>query len=376
MKIAIDISQIAYIGTGVSSYLKNMILGLTKYDKENQYLLFFSSFRGLVEKELLDLIKKNKNFSFRKLPFPPTFLEIIWNRLHIFPIEKFLGDFDLLLTSDWTEPPSKFKKITVIHDLVFIKFPHLVDKKIIEVQSRRIKWIKKESSLVIADSFTTKRDIIDCLKFPSKKIEVVYPGVKIKKISQKRVSAVLKKFNLKPKKFILTVGKLEPRKNLLRLIEGFLEANLTEKELVIIGSYGWDKKLLEQKNNFPKTIKFLGFVSNEELYSLYSSALFFVFPSLYEGFGYPVVEAMMLKCPVCCSNIPTNKEIIKENAIYFDPLSSSSIKKAIITLEKDKFLRETLKIKAYEQAKNFTLEKFIKNLLKVFKKAIKNDHRH
>jgi len=123
MKIGIDISQLAYPETGVANYLQNLIEELVKLDTKNEYILFFSSLRGKLDTAKLKFLQK-PNVSLIRFKIPPTLLDILWNRLHILPIESLIGDVDIFITSDWTEPPAKkAKKVTILYDLMIYKYP-------------------------------------------------------------------------------------------------------------------------------------------------------------------------------------------------------------------------------------------------------------
>lgn len=177
MVIGIDISQTAYRGTGVSNYLENLIDNLLEIDKSNEYVLFFSSLR-----RNSDFIKKkyknNSNVSIKTLKFPPSLLNIIWNRFHIFPIDMFLKNLDLFITSDWTEPPVRnAKKGTIIYDLIVYKSHEETHDRIVSVQKNKLSWVKKESDFIITISESSKKDIQEILKIDSSKIHVVYPGI-------------------------------------------------------------------------------------------------------------------------------------------------------------------------------------------------------
>ena len=133
MTIAIDISQVVY-GTGVSVYTKNLVENLLKIDHKNQYLLFGSSLRKRkdLQRYTTKLLKRYSNISVKIFPIPPTLLSFVWNRLHVLPIENFIGNVDVFLSSDWTQPPAKQAKlITIVHDLVPWRYPKTLPKKII-----------------------------------------------------------------------------------------------------------------------------------------------------------------------------------------------------------------------------------------------------
>src|SRR5260221_1952551 len=148
MKIGIDISQLAYEKTGVASYLKKLVEELLLFDKKNEYILFYSSLRKHFQLSTFNF-QSNSNISLKQFKFPPTALDFFWNRLHILPIENLIGDVDIFITSDWTEPPvKKAKKVTILYDLIVYKYPQETAVKIVETQKRKLAWVKKESSMI------------------------------------------------------------------------------------------------------------------------------------------------------------------------------------------------------------------------------------
>jgi hypothetical protein len=177
MKIGIDISQIAYKNTGVANFLNNLVLNLLKKDKNNQYILFYSSLRNRFQFPFLES-QQYPNVSVKKFRFPPSFLDLLWNKLHVMPIEWLIGNVDLFMTSDWTEPPTiKAKKATILYDLAVYKFPEETDEKIVKVQKRKLEWVKKESGMVFCISNSTKKDANELLKIDNKRLSVIYPGI-------------------------------------------------------------------------------------------------------------------------------------------------------------------------------------------------------
>jgi glycosyltransferase involved in cell wall biosynthesis len=192
MVIGIDISQLAYPETGVANYLTSLVQKLIEIDNENQYVLFFSSLR----KELLisnfKFLNKSQypNVQIKTFKIPPTLLDILWNKLHILPIENLIGDVDIFITSDWTEPPTKkAKKATILYDLMIYKFPEeshhqtqfnplklIISPNIVEVQKRKMQWVKKESQRILCISEATKKDAQEILGIDKQKLAVIYPG--------------------------------------------------------------------------------------------------------------------------------------------------------------------------------------------------------
>ena len=178
MRIGIDVSQVAYENTGVANYLSKLVLELLKRDKTNEYVLFFSSFRRSLPLVFrTEAIKQANNLTIKKFNLPPTALDVLWNRLHVLPIETFIGPVDLFITSDWSEPPSRAKKATIIYDLIVYKHPEETDQKINSVQKQKLSWVKKESDIVFCISKSTKNDAKDILGIDESKLRVIYPGV-------------------------------------------------------------------------------------------------------------------------------------------------------------------------------------------------------
>lgn len=176
MKIGIDISQLAYPHTGVSNYLKNWLEALLSVDNKNEYVLFFSSLRG--ELSSVDFLSAaNKRVKIKRFKLPPTVLDFLWNKLHILPIEWFIGRVDILISSDWTQPPTEAKKATILYDLIVYKFPNEMDQRIVSTQRRRLQWVKKEVNVILCISEATKKDAMELLKIPEEKLVTTYPGI-------------------------------------------------------------------------------------------------------------------------------------------------------------------------------------------------------
>ena len=371
-KAIIDISQSAFEGTGVGRFTLGLAKALNKYSKKIAWTFFFSSLRRKPPYEIRNFKK------LFKLPLPPKFFEIFWNKFHILSPEILFKNYDFWISSDWVEPPvKKLQKITIIHDLVFLKYPKTVHPRILKNQRLRFKWLIKEAKLAITDSLTTKNDLknllkkqkiqkllnvstIDVERFLNIPIITIYPGVEVLKPQNNKI---LKKLNLTPRKYFITVGKLEPRKNLKRLINVFEKLDVKDFKLVIIGPKGWEEIKVKNKN-----IVLPGFVKDEDLYALYKNAFALVSASLWEGFGYPLIESALLKTPVICSNIQIYKEITRGHALFFNPKNVKEIKQ---TLEKALSQKEILQKNAnnlYKIAKFYNWKNYVEN----FEKAILN----
>lgn len=177
MKIGIDISQLAYPNTGVANYLRSLVEHLLETDQENEYILFFSSLRGNLDSSFIKRLASSR-VKVKMLRLPPSLLDVLWNKLHVLPIERLIGNVDIFITSDWTEPPATFaKKMTILYDLVVYKHPEESAEKIVATQKRKLKWVKKESDAILCISEATKRDAQELLQIDEKRLKVVYPGV-------------------------------------------------------------------------------------------------------------------------------------------------------------------------------------------------------
>jgi len=375
MKIGIDISQIVY-GTGVSTYTKKLVENLLEIDRKNDYVLFGSSLRSKkILSEFVEGLKGYKNAEVKIISYPPTVLEILWNKLHVFPIEKFIGEVDVFHSSDWTQPPIKSqqtKKITTVHDMVPYLFPNSVHKKIVNAHKRRLERVKKEIDLILADSQTTKDDIVKFLQIDEQKIRVVYlaPSEEFKPQDEDQVKEVLEKYKIK-KPYILSVATQEPRKNIQKLLDVFekIVGERPEYSLVLSGKYGWGPGFRS-----PDNVIWTDYVRQDDLTALYSGCRVFVYPSLYEGFGLPILEAMACGTPVITSNNSSMAEIAKDAAILVDPRSDGQIKKAIdlvldLNLENyQKMVRASL-----DRARRYTWRKTAQETLRAYEEVAKAD---
>lgn len=359
MKIGIDISQIVYKGSGVARFTDGLTRAICQYDTSNEWHFFFYSLRNRVPPEVLSLITK-RNFHVHERKIPPTILEPIRHHYltHGFTIHL-PGTFDWFITSDWTEPATPCKKATIVHDFAYKRFPETVASSIRRVQERRLQWVARESNVIFADSESTKKDALDYLKIDSSRIIVNYPGVELQSND-----AILPPF-LKGRKYILTVGKREPRKNLDRLITAFNKAPPNDTLLVVVGNKGWGHTLDSQATT--DQVRFLGYVSDGELKLLYKNALAFVYPSVWEGFGYPVIEAMSLGVPVATSNTSSLGEIAAGHAVLFDPESIEEIAESIQQLSADDKLRKKLSGAGKKHAESFTWKKYYATMMEALK---------
>lgn len=378
MRFGIDISQIAYGGTGVSTYTRLLVTSLCQEAVDDEFVLFGSSLRN--QKPLKDFYElvSAKNVKKKFFPFPPKALEFLWNGIHVFPIENLIGSVDVFHSSDWLEPPTSWaKRVTTIHDLTIFKFPGAFVPRgghdIVKNQKRKLFFVKRYCDKIIAVSETTKRDIVEILKIPERKIKVIYeaadPTFSPKETVQ--VQQVREKFNISGR-YLLCVGAREPRKNLNRLIAAFVEVAKANPDLslVIVGKYGWGEDPAEKTKAQTASIKVLGFVEKDDLAALYGGAVGFVYPSLYEGFGLPILEAMACGCPVITSNLGSMKEVAGEAALLVEPEEIESIAGAISQICWNRKISDELKIKGFKRSGGFNWQKAASQTLEVYRSLL------
>lgn len=347
MRIGIDISQIVY-QTGVSRYTAELVENLLRIDRENQYVLYAGSLRqrSIIKSFAAKLPRKVKLVL---TPLSPKLADLAFNRLN----RQLKLPVDLFHASNWTLPRMECPVVTTIHDLTFINRPQEHLPGIVSAHRRHLARTKQMAAGTIAVSQATKRDLVTA-GLATDKVQVIYEAA----------GAMFKHLGLKRQPFVLSVGTLEPRKNLRRLIKAWQSISPRRSELVIAGKFGWG-----ERDRPVAGVKLLGFVPDEELVRLYNQAQAFIYPSLYEGFGLPVLEAMACGCPVVVSGISSLPEIGGEAAVYVEPRSVESIAQGIKTA-----LNQSARLRSLglERAQKFSWKKTARETLKFYQKVYEN----
>ena len=263
--------------------------------------------------------------------------------------------------------------ICTIHDFSFLH-DDWHPKERVEYLKKNINLAKKADHIITGSNFT-KQEIIDYMQIPQDKISVIYHGVNhelYKPYPQNELQETKAKFDL-PKKFLLFVGSIEPRKNLLTLLRAYNLLTNEEKgelPLILVGFKGWsNQEIMQEIEKNRDFIRYLGFVSDSELAHIYNLATVFIYPSLYEGFGLPPLEAMACGTPVIVSSVASLPEVCGDAAIYVEPTDHIDIKNKILVIAKDEKLREELSQKSKAQAAFFSWEKSAIEHFEVFEKV-------
>ncbi len=377
MIIGIDIRVLATeVKSGIEEYTENLLAHMLPLDNSIKFKLFFSSSKNNLKKYDWMELPNVEVFNFNL----PNKLLFVFSRLFNWPqIDKLVGGADVFFSPHFllSSLSSNCKRVTTVHDLSYVRFKEFFSW-------RRNVWHKFQvynlskhnfSDKVIAVSDSTKKDLIETYGISSSKIKTIYSGVSefMKRVEQKELE-FFKLQNNFPEKFILFLGKLEPRKNIIGLIRAFNFLKQTKGfenlHLVIIGSRGWLYKSIYQevyRSKFKDQIIFKNHIKDVERKFYYSLASVFVYPSFFEGFGFPPLEAMACGTPVIASLNSSLPEVVGEASILIDPYNAVDISNAIKIVLTDLKLKDLLKDKGLKVANNFSWNRCAEETLKVLK---------
>lgn len=377
MNIGVDVrSLLEKERSGVGEYTYQLLGAIFDIDKENQYFLFYNSFKDPGE-DFLSEWKKLGNVHFCGFHWPNKLLNFCFKFLKWPKIDKLVVRYSRLADNldiffvpnlNFLALSSGVRKIITVHDLSFEFFPKFFSWK------RRIwhwfinpKKLISSADKIIAVSENTRGDLMKLCKVVPERASVIYSGVTDDQ-NNLDVEIVKKKYNL-PENFILFLGTLEPRKNIKGLISAFEIFKIKENadyKLVIVGPRGWlYRKILECAEKSPASddIKFINYITPEEKFVFYKLAKLFIYPSFYEGFGFPPLEAAQAGTPVIVSTNSSLPEIMGEAALMVDPNNPAEMAKVMDECLADENLRKSLIEKGIKQAEKFSWVSSAENFL-------------
>ena len=375
MRIAIDYTAAIRQEAGIGNYVRYLVDAVLEQDKENQYTLLTTG-RPTQERPF----PKAANVRARSLVIPDRYLNILWYRWRL-PLSAtfFTGHVDIYHGPDFVLPPlnGKVRKIVTVHDLAFIKHPEYAVPELAAYLKKVVPEAVASADVIAAVSHATRQTLVEYFKTPPEKITIIPNGIRshFRRISDPiLLAATRNKFGLKHP-LVLGVGTLEPRKNHLGLIKAFHKAQSAAGQkrrpamLALAGGPGWlydETQELIAKLKLEKKVRFLGRVSELELITLYSLADVFAFPSFFEGFGVPPLEAMACGAPVITSNTSSWPEVVGDAALQVNPHNTGELANAINRLLEDQALQEELRQKGFARAQLFTWPKAASKMLAVY----------
>jgi glycosyltransferase involved in cell wall biosynthesis len=299
-----------------------------------------------------------------------TLKGVLWEQVSLPLFLKKQKKQSLLINLTNTAPLSYPNQVVSIMDMTTFIEPAWFNKKFAYYYQWLVPKIVKKSRVVFTISENSKRDIVKFTGIKEDKIKVLYCGIsEIFLYPSKHRSDILERLGLKHQEYLMAVSSLDPRKNFKKLIESFFETNI-EIPLVIVGSKGKVFGDAGISNYDSSRIIFTGYISDEDLKQLYKSSLCFVYPSLYEGFGIPPLEAMASGCATIVANTSSLPEVCSDASLYVDPYDSQSIASAIKNIIYDESLRSSLVMKGFENVKRFSWELTAAKALKEIQEVI------
>jgi glycosyltransferase involved in cell wall biosynthesis len=359
MKIAINCIYFNDRAGGIKEYIYNLVRNLVRLDEENDYVFYVTreykeSFNAITAgKGKIKIFPFNSGQKIRRSLFQQRF----WYN------EEQIENFDIFHSPFFYAPKFKNAKIAItVHDLRFLKYPSTYALFRYVYLKFVVKDSIKRAHFIIAISNFTKNEIIRYYKITDQKIKVIHEAVDSTGFLNGSTSETFEKNGviLKRKDFFISVGFLEPRKNYQLLIKAYSKLPGTinnNLKLVIVGKkeHGYQKTIRAIKR--ARNVIYLNYVSRKELSWLYKNSLIHIFPSLYEGFGFPSLEAGLFGVPTVGANQSSIPEISGKGGIYFDPLSDDALMEALIKLLTDKDLYSELSKEALKNIEKFSWEK-------------------
>ena len=374
MKIGFDAKRAFFNRSGLGNYSRNLLRALSLYYPDNQYLLYTTS-KNTSLFNLTDqnfIIKEPSGFLNKRL-------KSYWRS---FSLTKQVKRDELNLFHGLShELPynihkSGIKTVVTIHDLIFLRFPGLYKTFDRRIYLKKFKYACKIADLIIAVSKQTSNDIQEFFGVDKSLIEVIYQGcnpVFSKEFDDSEKEGIRIKYGF-PESYILYVGSIEERKNLLSLIKA-INIGKIKLPLVVIGGktkyFKRIKKFIDQ--NKIEEIYFLETILNEDLPAIYQLAEVFIYPSVFEGFGIPIIEALYSKTPVITSKNGCFPEAGGPSSVYVDPNNIEEMAEAIKKVIEDSELRQRMIKNGFEYAQNFNDDKVAKNIINSYQKVLKGE---
>lgn len=359
-----------YRQAGVSRFTEQMVRALQERDTGASYSVFLNDTArgGFID-------SANMRFHYTRLPAGKPAVRILWEQM---VLPALAARLDVLHCPVNVLPLSApCPAVLTIHDLTFLRYPERFRPERQRYLAALTRVSAKRARRIMTDSANTKADVTELFDVPPERIEVVYPGLDdavFHPFPEDELTEFRRRKGL-PETFILYVGTLEPRKNVASLVRAFAllsERGVSEVPLVIGGGRGWmyDEIFAEvERSGQSDQVVFPGYIPPEELAQWYAAATVFVYPSLYEGFGLPALEAMACGTPVIVSNTSSLPEVVGDAGIQVDPLRTDELAEALVEVLQSKAKREQMAQAGLLQAASFTWNKAAQQLMQIYRQA-------
>jgi len=368
MKVVVDAYHAIFTSGGISRYARGLISAIAEIAPTDEFILFYNRFR-----ERGKAWRPTKENSIvRQIYFPRRLLQGIWDFIYWPPIEVLCGSIDLFHGLHFVLPPvRKALRVLTVHDLTYLKFPsYFADRGLNERGYRQeLPRALARADAVIAVSQKTREDLVELMNFPEERVRVIYEGVEhhlFAQVEGQKAAAIRKLYGLSDPYLIFLVGTPEPRKNLIRTVAAARQA-APRLDLALIGPQGPLRELLGENIH---NLIFTDSIPEEHLPALLSGATISLYPSLYEGFGLPVLESMACGVPVITSNRGSLPEVAGGAAILVDPENVDSIAGAISELLGDQAFQNRLKVMGKKRASEFTWQKTAAETLSLYRELV------
>jgi glycosyltransferase involved in cell wall biosynthesis len=376
MRIAIDYSAAVNQRAGIGRLVRNQVLALAEVDRDNDYRLVYARPNRGSEPQF----PRARNFSRHEVRIRERWLTILWHRAKLpLPADWLSGPVDLYHCPDFVLPPLRHARgILTVHDLAFLMRPDCADARLRTYLEAVVPRSVRRADFIIADSENTRNDLVVLLGVSPASVAVVPGGVEGRfspVTDERRLELARRELGVGKSPFVLAIGVLEPRKNLNRLMDAFLVLKERRKvapdlKLVLAGGKGWlYDDIFEHHAASPvrEDILLPGFVPDQMLPAIYSAADVLAFPSLYEGFGLPILEAMACGTPVVASRASCLPEVAEGAALLVDPTNVEALAGALELSLLDSDVRARLIRDGQQRASEYSWRQAAEQLLGVYK---------
>jgi glycosyltransferase involved in cell wall biosynthesis len=385
VRIGIDYSSAVHQGAGIGRLTRNVVQALARLDEgaslpsmgdeytlliQGRQIAYPPQLEGAADARNVASGIPNANWHEVRTWLNQRWWTRIWHRLHLpVNVEWLIGQVDLFHGPDFVLPPlgSRTRAIVTVHDLSFLHYPHCFEPALLAYLNSAVPRAAARADWVLADSESTRRDAIERLGVPAQQTSVLYPGVepRFRPIDDPTLlDRVRHKYKL-TQPFILSVGTVQPRKNYVRLVEAYNQLGMADVHLVIVGGRGWlYQELLDRirELGLQERVHLAGYVDDVDLPVIYNLARVVAQPSLYEGFGIPIVEAMACGIPVVAANNSSLPEAAGDAGLLVDAMDGEALADALARALTDSHLRQTMTERGVAQARRFTWKKAAQTL--------------